>query len=73
MIFGKYVNKCVKAAVLRSVSIKDFRTSRIDIFRGICIPPFCDVFLEKVNFRALAKRMKKCFILTAAVFAMYLE
>ena len=70
MIFSnkKIVIKSVKAGVLRSVTIKDFRPSRIEIFRAICIPPFYDVFL---NFGALAKPIKKCFILTAAVFAVW--
>ena len=49
MIFSnkKIVIKSVKAGVLRSVTIKDFRPSRIEIFRAICIPPFYDVFLKR--------------------------
>ena len=75
MIFSnkKMVIKSVKAGVLRSVSIKDFRpirSSRIEIFRAICIPPFYD-FPKKFNLGALAKPMKKFFILTAAVFAVW--
>jgi len=73
MIFSnkKIVIKSVKAGVLRSVSIKDFRPSRIEIFRAICIPPFYDVFPKKFNFGPLAKPRKKCFILTVAVFAVW--
>ena len=57
MIFSnkKIVIKSVKAGVLRSVSIKDFRPSRTEIFRAICIPPFYDVFPKKFNFGAFAK------------------
>ena len=70
MIFSNKEIKYVKAGVLRCVSIKDFRPSRIEFFRPICIPPCNDVFPKKFNFGALAKPVK-CFILTAAVFAVW--